>query len=579
MQSAHASSLFDAFYSLNQPSLKQESRIEHSRVLLGKMGGAVDEAKWSSVSSSRVVSLPGLSMFLMAQMFLERPPKASVGEGNPETILTFVKQHLHDFVSSSTVTKPGRVTLNDVQELQLLLREVANGVEQPFGTSLGFLWTRTEKTIDVAVLTQFLRPRIVLPADIRAQGFPNNVVTEKTIDVAVLTQFLRPRIVLPADIRAQGFPNNVVTKGIVSSVHIQPNPMNAGPANSGTTSSKFPSATFRIAKSAHDVQELQLLLREVANGVEQPFGTSLGFLWTRTEKTIDVAVLTQFLRPRIVLPADIRAQGFPNNVVTKGIVSSVHIQPNPMNAGPANSGTTSSKFPSATFRIAKSAQSSFYVTAELPSTTLSQLSNCSVALGPVAGVLSIDRCENTTISALCGAVVLSNCRNVTLCICTNTPPVLGDGILSNEDVRIAPYNTHYSTLEEHLLSSGINPKLNLWRCGIANPFQLPPAEFSSVSFPIAPQGQAVVTTRTNPVPLPKAYSDALAARVLRFQQVSSMLQQTYRQLETSGRKDLSEGLRQKVHSMFLDYLYDNGQAKSLVDLLHQNAPTATSVPR
>lgn len=440
MQSAHASSLFDVFYSLNQPSLKQESRIEHSRVLLGKMGGAVDEAKWSSVSSSRVVSLPGLSMFLMAQMFLERPPKASVGEGNPETILTFVKQHLHDFVSSSTVTKPGRVTLNDVQELQLLLREVANGVEQPFGTSLGFLWTRTEKTIDVAVLTQFLRPRIVLPADIRAQGFPNNVVT-------------------------------------------------------------------------------------------------------------------------------------------KGIVSSVHIQPNPMNAGPANSGTTSSKFPSATFRIAKSAQSSFYVTAELPSTTLSQLSNCSVALGPVAGVLSIDRCENTTISALCGAVVLSNCRNVTLCICTNTPPVLGDGILSNEDVRIAPYNTHYSTLEEHLLSSGINPKLNLWRCGIANPFQLPPAEFSSVSFPIAPQGQAVVTTRTNPVPLPKAYSDALAARVLRFQQVSSMLQQTYRQLETSGRKDLSEGLRQKVHSMFLDYLYDNGQAKSLVDLLHQNAPTATAVPR
>jgi hypothetical protein len=441
MQSVHATSIFDVFYSLNQPSLKQESRIEHSRVLLGKMGGAVDEAKWSSVSSSRVVSLPGLSMFLMAQMFLERPPKASVGEGNPETILTFVKQHLHDFVSSSTVTKPGRVTLNDVQELQLLLREVANGVEQPFGTSLGFLWTRTEKTIDVAVLTQFLRPRIVLPADIRAQGFPNNVVA-------------------------------------------------------------------------------------------------------------------------------------------KGIVSSVHILPNPMNAGPGNSGTASSRLPSATFRIAKSAQSSFYVTAELPSTTLSQLSNCSVSLGPVAGVLSIDRCENTTISALCGAVVLSNCRNVTLCVCTNTPPVLGDGIVSPEDVRIAPYNTHYSTLEEHLTSSGINPKLNLWRCGIPNPLHLPPSEFSSVSFPIAPQAQAVVTTRTNPVPLPKAYSDALAARVQRFQQVSTMLQQTYRQLETSGRKDLSEGLRQKVHNMFLDYLYDNGQARSLVDLLHQNAPTVTAgVPR
>lgn len=441
-----ASHIFDVLFALGHPNVRPEQRLEGSRVLLGKMGGSVDEQRWSASASGRVVSLPALTLFLMAQQFLERPPRAHVGEVSADGVLTYVKQHLHDMVSAITVTKPGKVTAADAQELQLLLREFANGVEQPFGTSIGFLWTRSERTIDVAVLTQFLRPRIVLAADVTTGSRSNN------------------------SSGAASFPNNVVVRGVVSGVSIQPAPML--PPSSGQGSA--------------------------ANGA-------------------------------------------------------------------------SAKFLSATYKIQKCAQSSFYVTSELPNTTLSQLSNCHVALGPIAGVLTIDRCENTNISALCGAVVVTHCRNVTLFVCSNSPPVLAEGATTSDEVRLAPYNTHYSTLEEHLQTSGINPRLNLWRCQVPGSQLLPPAEFTSVSFPIAPQAAAVVTTRTNPCVLPKPYLDALQGRVERFKQTTSVLNQAYHQLEAAGRKDLAEALRGKVHRMFLDWVYDNGQAKGLVELLHQGS--------
>jgi TBCC domain-containing protein 1 len=394
------------------------------------MGGVVDESKWSALCATRSVSLPLLMLFLVVQMFHERSQRQPVGELNQEAALAFIKQHLHDVVSAAAVTKPGKITQADLVELQPMLREFSTGVEEPLGTSLSFLWSRSEKMIDVAVLSQFLRPRIVLPTDVRSS-----------------------------------FVNNVTVKGIVNSVHILPQPMSAASASTA-------------------------------------------------------------------------------------------------------------RLPSSSFRISRGAQTSFYVTSELPNTILSQLHNCQVSLGPVSGVLSIDRCESCSITALCTAVVVSNCKDVTVFVCCNTPPVIGEGVSSSSAVRFAPYNSHYSTLEEHLASTGLNPKLNLWRCGVDAAMQLPPDEFYSVSFPIAPQAAAVVTTRTNPCYMPREYSDALNARVRQFSKMSSELRDAFKQLESAGRKDLAEALRSKVHTMFLDWVYEKGQAKGLMDLLHQNLTAA-----
>lgn len=458
LREAVAGSLFDVFSALC--CVKPEQRQESNRVLLGKMGGVVDEAKWPTASASRVVSLPGFTMFLMGQQLLERTtPRAAVGEPNSEAILAFVKSQLSDMVGLLAVSKSGRLTVQDCSELQLLLREFANGVEQPFGTSIGFLWPRSEKTIDGSVLVQFVRPRLVLPSDVRLPASSSHQ-------------------------QQQPFSNNVTLRSLSATVHIIHN----------TTS---------------------LMACNATSGSHQ--------------------------------------QATSNNPAVM-------------------------KLPSSTFRVTRCQQTSIFATSELPNTQLTNLANCTVTLGPVTGTLVADRCENCQISCLCSALVISNCRNVTFYVCANNPPVIvglgTDGSSDGAGIAIGPYNTHYSTLEEHLLSSGVNPKLNLWRSGVPPSHILSPSDFAPVSFPIAPQTVAVVTTRTNPVPLPAEYTNAVQLKVQRFTKLTGTLQTAYRQLETSGRKDLAEVLRQKLHQMFLDWLYDSGQAKGLLDLLHQAPPAA-----
>jgi hypothetical protein len=456
-----AVSVFDIFSSLC--FLKPEQRQESNRVLLGKMGGVVDEAKWPQVSASRLVSLPGLTMFLMAQQLLERTvPRTAVGEPNPEAVLAFVKSQLHDMMGLLAVSKQGRLAPQDCQDMQLLLREFANGVEQPFGTSLGFLWPRSEKTVDVSVPVQFIRPRLVLPSDILRSSSPQHHAP---------------------------FSNNVTLRGLSSTVHI-----------------------------IHSTTSL--------------------------------------------MACNSSSQAQPANAQQQSSHHHNHHNPAIM------------KLPSSSFRITRCQQTSIFATSELPNTVLSSLANCTVTLGPVSGLIAVDRCENCQISCLCSALVVSSCRNVTLYVCCNNPPILLGSDL--EGVRLAPYNTHYSTLEEHLLSSGINPKLNMWRTGIAPAAILSPSDFSPVSFPIAPQTVAVVTTRTNPVPLPVEYTNAVQLKVQRFTKLTGTLQTAYRQLESSGRRDLAEALRGKLHTMFLDWIYDSGQAKGLLDLLHQAPPAAGS---
>ncbi|KAH9593187.1 Tubulin binding cofactor C-like domain [Trypanosoma melophagium] len=447
MRESVAYSVFDVVYALTGSSIQSSSyangtpgntksiaecRQEGNRALLKKMGGTVDESRWPIASASRQVSLPALTIFLLAQLILEHPPRPMLGEISQEIVMSSVRQHLHDYISAVAITRPGRLTLSDAQELRILLREFVNGVEQPFGTSISFLWPRSEKTIDITILSQFIRPRIVLASE------------------------------LAASTTSSPFSNNAIVKGLRGTIYIPPYPV-------------MPSHSTKIISSS-------------------------------------------------------------------------------------------------SYTIEKCAQSSFFITSDLPHTRLSQLVNCTVALGPVGGILCIDRCENCTISALCAALVVSRCRNINIFICTNTPPVLclHEGANTLENVRFAPYNSHYSTLEEHLASSGINPKLNLWNVGLpSTQFLLPPDEFTPMCFPVAPQTSAVVTTRTNPCPLPRAYAEALDRRVRRFQDTSKQLQDAYQQLEAEGRKDLADELRGKVHTMFIEWLRRVGQEKGLINLLLQ----------
>ena len=308
-----------------------------------------------------------------------------------------------------------------------------------------------------------------------------------------------------------------------------------------------------------DMTEMGLLLREFERGAETLFASAIAGLW-REERALEVGVVAQHLKSRLVRPDEM--EGIVGNIAVTGSNSAMQVLNAPLGPQPI-------RLPGYTFRIQSASQTNFFVTSVLPSTTLASLSNCVVQLGPVSGVLRVNGCENCAISAMCGSIIVSNCRNVTLFICTNTPPIVVDAA-GLDTVAFAPYNTHYATLEDHIATSGLNPKLNLWRVGLPDTMVLPPSRFLASSFPTAPTGGPTMVTRTNPCPLPREYQEALTQRVNSFNSTSSMLQASCRQLEAAGRKDLADNLRHKVQSMFTEWAYSKGQLRSLVDLLQNN---------
>ncbi|KPA81037.1 hypothetical protein ABB37_04406 [Leptomonas pyrrhocoris] len=429
-------------------------RQESNRALLEKMGGTVDQSRWPAASTARQVSLPGLLVFLLCQLFVERKrTTAAQGDSTASSsdVADYVRNHLHDFVTAVAVTRASRLTQADAAELGYLLREVVNGVEQPFGPSVSFLWQYNEKTIDVAVLSQYLRVRIR----------PNSEIKRGAASAAA---------------NAFGF-NNVTIQDLANTVHITP----------------------------------QTLLPDMA---------------------------TRLL--------------------------------------------------SSNLTIANCSQTHIYAPSSLPHTQLSSLTNCTVSLGPVSGVLSIQNCHHCCVSALCGAVVVSGCSNLTLYICVNTPPVFLQGATADQGggatssaqsgVRFAPYNSFYPAMEQHISNSGISPLLNFWNVGLPDHEAiLPPSEFQSMPFPLTQSANLSNVTRTNPCPLPAPYRDAMNRRLHRLREVNEAIGSACTKLRDAGRNDLVEDLHQRVTAMFRDWLKESGQEHVLADLTHTPPPSKTPV--
>lgn len=432
-------------------------RQESNRALLEKMGGTVDQGRWPAASTARQVSLPGLLVFLLCQIFVERKRTAAQGETvSNNDVAEYVRNHLHDFITAVAVTRASRLTQADAAELGYLLREVVNGVEQPFGPSISFLWQYNEKTIDVAVLSQYLRIRIRNNNEVKKGGGGASVAAN-----------------------AFGF-NNVVIQDLANTVHITP----------------------------------YMLLPDMA---------------------------TRLL--------------------------------------------------SSNLTISNCTQTHIYAPSALPHTQLNALTNCTVSLGPVSGVLCIQNCHHCCVSALCGAVVVSGCSNLTLYICVNTPPVFMQGDAAEKasgvatspappalnGVRFAPYNSFYPAMEQHISNSGISPLLNLWNVGLPDHDAiLPPSEFQSMPFPLTQSANLSNVTRTNPCPLPAPYRDAMNRRLQRLREVNESISNACAKLRDAGRNDLVDDLHQRVTAMFRDWLKESGQEHVLADLTHTPPPSKAS---
>jgi hypothetical protein len=308
-----------------------------------------------------------------------------------------------------------------------------------------------------------------------------------------------------------------------------------------------------------ELAELRMLFREfTTTGQEAPFGTGLGHLWptqsSAATSAVEVNVLVMFLRARLVLPTEIR-----NGTAATATHRGAHAQTVTITSAPPIR-------PHSSVRLLRFSQSTAYVAAPLPHTVVSQCVNSLIVLGPVGGCLMLEGLEQCQVVALCAGIVVSKCRSTNIFVCTNNAPILvGD----NENVKFAPYDSHYPSLEEHLQTAGVSPKLNLFNERIPATMLLPAHQFAPVSIPLPPSSVSSTTavTRSNPCPVPQAYADAAAARANRAKAVAAQIQDAHRRLEEAGRRDLAAGLRQRVQRAFAEWLETTGQAQCIADLM------------
>ncbi|ETV89009.1 hypothetical protein, variant 2 [Aphanomyces astaci] len=76
--------------------------------------------------------------------------------------------------------------------------------------------------------------------------------------------------------------------------------------------------------------------------------------------------------------------------------------------------------------------------------------NCKVVLGPASGICTVDRCDNTTVSATCALLRVHNCLDSTFNVFTPRRSIF-DG--DNRGCYIGPFNAQYPHLRLHLVQS------------------------------------------------------------------------------------------------------------------------------
>ncbi|KAE8726944.1 multiple C2 and transmembrane domain-containing protein 2 [Hibiscus syriacus] len=217
-----------------------------------------------------------------------------------------------------------------------------------------------------------------------------------------------------------------------------------------------------------------------------------------------------------------------------------------------------------------------YVLAPLRYATIYGCSDATIVLGAVGKAVRVEHCERVHVIIASKRVCIVNCRECIFYLGVNQRPlIVGD----NHKLQVAPYNTFYSQLEEHMTEVGIVATINRWdeplALGAADPHdslshpagvadaqtepatRLDPDQFTNFLIPNWFKGELTGSTRNNPYPLPDPYF----ASQQRNQKNLGEIQQILREapLEENRKRELSCAL----HVYFKDWLYASGNIRQL----------------
>ncbi|KAL0453007.1 UNVERIFIED_CONTAM: hypothetical protein Slati_1278800 [Sesamum latifolium] len=230
-------------------------------------------------------------------------------------------------------------------------------------------------------------------------------------------------------------------------------------------------------------------------------------------------------------------------------------------------------------------ESVIYILAPLRYATVYGCSDATIVLGAVGKAVRVEHCERVHLITASRRVCIVNCRECLFFLGVNQQPLMvGD----NHKLQVAPFNTFYSQLEEHMNQVGVDPNINRWDEPVALGFdphdslshpagvsdvqtesatRLDPDQYTNFVIPNWLGSDQAGSTKDNPFPLPDAYLASQQKNHKNLVEVKQILRET--QLEESRKRELSTA----VHACFKDWLYVqvNGVEKLLVAAKFVNA--------
>ncbi|XP_042485458.1 TBCC domain-containing protein 1-like [Macadamia integrifolia] len=217
-----------------------------------------------------------------------------------------------------------------------------------------------------------------------------------------------------------------------------------------------------------------------------------------------------------------------------------------------------------------------YILAPLRYATVYGCSDATIVLGAIGKAVRMEHCERVQVITAAKRICIANCRECVFFLGVNQRPlVLGD----NHKLQVAPYNTFYSQLEEHMNQVGVDATINRWNeplvLGMVDPHDslshpagvsdvqaesatcLEPDQFTNFLIPNWFGSESPASTKHNPFPLPEVY---MASQQKNHQNLGD-IKQALRdlQLEENRKRELSSAL----HIYFKDWLYASGNIRQL----------------
>ncbi|KAJ0051438.1 hypothetical protein Pint_01345 [Pistacia integerrima] len=224
-----------------------------------------------------------------------------------------------------------------------------------------------------------------------------------------------------------------------------------------------------------------------------------------------------------------------------------------------------------------------YILAPLRYATIYGCSDATIILGAVGKSVRVEHCERVHVITAAKRVCIANCRECVFFLGVNQRPlIVGD----NHKLQVAPYNTFYSKLEEHMAEVGIEATINKWdeplALGAVDPHDslshpagvsdvqaesashLDPDQFTNFLIPNWYGGESPGSTKDNPFPLPDAYMTSQQRNQKNLGEIKQLLREA--PLEENRKRELSSAL----HVYFKDWLYGNYHILLFVAFIFEN---------